>query len=477
MSVALPNSEISFVDGGLGNVSPGDATSFKVGSCSSGVAGTFYSFAGTDTEQVTTSLGVGPLAAAVIHHLLESNGQPVIAYKATASTAGSSSAVTQTGTGPTVTLSGAAYDHSETIIEIMVGGVIGTSQFRYSLDGGDTYSDNYATAATYLLPNNVTANMAAGTYVVATTYAWTDTAPVMTTTNVGDALDDIIESAYTGEFVHIVGQAANASDCATMAALISTKRVAAHAAHKYMWFAFEAPAVDKAGLVTAFAAFEDKFVVGFAGFCELIDAKSSRIQKRSSGRVLAPRIARNPISVHPLRDVGDTDIDPIASISKLVPDGAAASTGYHDEERTPGLNAARFCALRTIAGRAGFYPTNGLTFASGTSDYQQIMHMRITLAVARAWYAYTLTQLAKRIRKNATTGYILERFAVGMESKGAAVIQAALADHLRQVQVLINRADNLNTTALKAKVRFVADDYALEWDSEIGLAASLPEAA
>jgi hypothetical protein len=59
-------------------------------------------------------------------------------------------------------------------------GASGTATFRYSLDGGDTYSATYATAATFLLPSGVTANMAAGTYVISTTYTWTDTAPALT---------------------------------------------------------------------------------------------------------------------------------------------------------------------------------------------------------------------------------------------------------------------------------------------------------
>jgi hypothetical protein len=474
MPVALPNSEISIVDGGLGIVGSGANTTGKIGVSSAGTVNSFYSYSGTDTSRVVTDLGTGPLVDSIIMHLLESGGAPVIAYKATSSTAGTSTAVTQTGTGPTVTLTGAPNDQHEAIVEVMVGGVLGTSQIRYSLDGGDTWVGNLATAATILLPSGVTINMAAGSYVVGTTYAWTDTAPAMTTTNVGDALDAFIVSPFDVEFIHVVGQAADAAAAATMFATLASKVTSAHAAHKYLWILFEAPAVDKANLASSFAALESRFVAGAAGFCELLSPRTQRVQKRSSGRVLAPRIARNPIAIHPLRDVGDSDVDPISSIVRLVPAGAAASTGYHDEELTPGLNAARFMTLRTITGRGGFYPSNGITFASGTSDFQILMNMRIVLAGARAWYQYTLTQLARRIRRDPTTGYIDPAFADAIQTAGEAVLRAALGDAVRAVRVLVNRTDNLaSDPTLRAKLRFVLDGYALEYESELGLASSL----
>jgi hypothetical protein len=263
-----------------------------------------------------------------------------------------------------------------------------------------------------------------------------------------------------------------------MATTLSTKITSAHAAHKYFYIVFEGPAVDKATIATSFASVDQKFLVGCGGFAEIVNPRNQAIQKRSSGRVLVPRIARNPRAVHVLRDAGDSDIDPIPSIERLVPNGAAASTGYHDEERTPGLNAARFMALRTIPGRAGFFPTNGITLASGSSDFQQLQYIRIVLAAARAWYQYTLTQLGRRIRKDPTTGFIDPKFADGAETGGKKALRAALGDDVTAFAVLLNRTDDLAASPiLKAKIRLVVDGYALEYQSEIGLASSLPVAA
>lgn len=477
MSLALPSSSISIVDGGLGIVSPGPDSTFKIGSCSGGVAGTLYAFGPSAVQSVATTLGTGPLVDSVVHHLLES-GKPVYAYKATASTAGASTAVTQVGTGPAITLTGAAIDQSESSIKIVQGGVIGTSLFQYTLDGGDTWSEVYATAATYLLPSGVTANMAAGTYVVDTTYSWTDTAPAMTTTNVGDALDALIVSEYDGEFIHVVGQTADASTCATMAALLATKITSSRAAHKYWGIIFEAPAVDKAGLVTNFASFLAEDVWGVAGFAEIINARTSLIQKRSVARVVVPRIARNPRAVQIFRDVGDSKLDPFPAIVKLVPQGAAASTGYHDEERTPGLQAARFTTCRTIATVPGFYASSAITMASNTSDYQDMAYRRIVLQAARIWYAHTVQDLGKRLRTDNETGFIDASFADSIETAGEEAIRAGLGDDIQDVRVLVNRADVLTSDpTLRATLRLTVGSYLRTYVSEIGLASSLPAAA
>lgn len=475
MSIPIPSSTLTIIDGGLGISNAGTGTSFKVGVSSAGTAATFYSYAGSDTTQVVSDLGKGPLVDAIITHLIESEGQPVIAYKQAPSTAGSSTAVTQTGTGPVVTLTGAPYDQDEAIIKITVGGAIGTSQFIYSLDGGDTWSDAYATAATYLLPNGVTANMAAGTYVVDTTYSWTDTAPAMTSANIGAAMDAIIASPYLGEFVHVVGQAADASGALTIATLLATKVAAAHAAKKYLFAIFEAPAVDKATIATSFASFDNRYVWGVGGFMEYSDEQTARISKRSAGRVVVPQIARSPIAIQPSRDSGDSDLKSLNGIVRLVPDGAAASTGYHDEGSTPGLNAARFTSLMTIPGRAGFYITNVLTLANGTSDYQLGTYVRIILAAARSWYTYSVTQFGRRIRKDPATGYIKDRIADAMETKGEAAIRTALGDAISAVKVLVNRTTDLAADpTVRATIRVVVDGYALAFEAELGLASSLP---
>lgn len=476
---AKPQSTLTLLDGGMG-IASNDVTgsSAKIGVSSGGVAGTTYFYSGTDTQQVISDLVSGPLPDSTIKHLIRSNGKPCAAHKATAGTAGSSSAVTNVGGGPAVTLTGAPTDAGEGIMLLTLGGIIGTSRFKYSLDGGDTYSDEYATAATFLLPNGVTLNMAAGTYILDSTNSWTDTAPAMTLANVTDSFDALLLLASDFEFVHVVGQAASAAASATLVTAVQAKVEASHAAHKYIWAMVEAPVDTPTNLAAAFVAIAAKFVMVCGGFAEVFNDRTSEIQKRNIGRVVAPRIARNPIDIHPMRDPADSDIDPHADVTELVPVGQAASSGYYDEDKTGVLNNARFTTMRTIVGVPGRYITNGIMMALPGSDYEPVMRVRIMLEAARAYYAWSLHQLARRLRKQKATGYILPSVAIALEKDARKAITTRVGFAIDGCSVVFNKQDDLSADpTVRAKIRIIGPEWALEFETEIGYTSTIQEAA
>lgn len=478
MSVPHPSITQTIVDGGLA-ITPAsnDGVFCKVGTSSTGTAG-FHSYAGTDANTVGTDLGEGPLPDATVKHLEQSGGKQTVALKVAASVAGSSSAVTQSGGGPAVTISsGTPYDYGLWVVKIITGGAVATATFQYSSNGGADYSDTVTTAATYALPSGVTIAFAAGTYVANETYSWTDTAPAMNASDVGTALDDIIDSSHDVEAVHLLGYGTTAAAMATIAATISTKIASAHASKRYLWVMFEEPPVDNAGVAAAFAAVAEKFLVGMGGFADITENRSGQVEKMPIARTYAPRIARNPIEVHPMRDAGDSNIDALGDVVRLVPDGAAASTGYHDEGRTPLLNAARHSCLSTIPGATGFYPADALTLASGTSDFQQLMYMRIILKAARASHAFQIRNLAKRIRINPATGFIDAKTRIALQGAWESFIKTALGNAIGVVRVVIAETDLNADPTVYSQVRGTVDGYALVWSSTIGLASSLPAAA
>src|SRR6185436_16793991 len=189
--MALPEVTGSVLDGALGLAPDNiDGLHVKLGISTLGTVNTLYSF--TRPTDVLTTLGYGPLPEALCHHLQVAGG-PAYAMPMTAGTAGSNSAVTQNGGGPVVTLTGTPVDRFDGIVRIVLGGAVGTATFQFSLDGGDTYSPVTTTASTYLMPNSgVTLNFAGGTYVAATTYSFTCTAPYFTTTNLNTAFTALL---------------------------------------------------------------------------------------------------------------------------------------------------------------------------------------------------------------------------------------------------------------------------------------------
>lgn len=163
-------------------------------------------------------------------------------------------AVTQTGSGPVVTVTGTPLGEYDFVIEITTGGAVATAIFRWSSNGGSTWTTGVTTAATVLLgATGVTANFAAGTYVVASTYAWTSgtsadadfevgdvhsfttTAPHYTTSNLAAGM--AVLKAQLGKRrirkVILTGENASAAAGATMYAAMASHMATLEAEHQF----------------------------------------------------------------------------------------------------------------------------------------------------------------------------------------------------------------------------------------------------
>jgi hypothetical protein len=109
---------------------------------------------------------------------IPANGAFVIPSSGLTATFTAVSALVRSGgmSGPVVTLTGTptALTDYDIIIEITTGGTVGVAAFRWSDDGGTTYTTGVATASTVVLTDTgLTANFPAGTYVDDEIYAWT----------------------------------------------------------------------------------------------------------------------------------------------------------------------------------------------------------------------------------------------------------------------------------------------------------------
>jgi hypothetical protein len=99
-------------------------------------------------------------------------GVPVMTSDRLGIQAGTWGAVTPTGGGPTLTLSGTPKNNYSLVVEITLAGTRGNAKFRYSLNGGKTWTKNILTAATYLMPGTgTTLEFASGSYTTSHSYA------------------------------------------------------------------------------------------------------------------------------------------------------------------------------------------------------------------------------------------------------------------------------------------------------------------
>ncbi len=185
----LPDVTVTIQDGAQGLVSSSSEQVHAIlGTCAAGAVNTLYSY--SDIPSLVAAHIAGPAVEAAAHSLAVAGG-PVYLVRLAETTPGSPGAVTQTGSGPAitvptksavtsagtappvVTLTGSPLAFYDLVVEITTLGARGVARFRYSLDGGETWAaSNVLTAATYLMADTgVTLNFATGTdYAVDNVY-------------------------------------------------------------------------------------------------------------------------------------------------------------------------------------------------------------------------------------------------------------------------------------------------------------------
>jgi hypothetical protein len=336
----------------------------------------------------------------------------------------STSAVTKSnGSAPTITITGTPTDYHDLVIEITTGDTLASTnvRFKWSKDGGATYTENVTGAATVVLTGTgLTANFAAGTYVANDTYTFNTYNPLT-----------------------------------TLATTVGTKMTEAETAARYAFGVVELGGATDAILITATQNLSDKRVSGAANSEELVSSVSGRVHKRPAAWPYVARLSDIPISEHP----GRIKRGALPGIVSL----------YRDENATPGLDAQRMVTLRKHIGRQGFYVTSGQTFAPTGSDYREVQNLRVMNKACRIARNGFLTYLNDRLRLDRTTGFILEADARAIEAYVQGQLEAALGDDVSGVTVTVNRTDNvLSTRTLRGKVRVLPHAYASTIEVDIG---------
>ena len=197
--MASPRITVSIRDPGLGLVRAADNKFIYFGCSSKGTVNSIVPV--TTPAAVEDTFGDGPLAEALAYGLSVAGG-PQWGCRLTGTVVGAAGAVTATRVSTStglITVAGAAFDAYEVVVEIMASGTVAVATFRFSLDGGDTWS------ATITVPSG-------GTYAIARTnltltfvpgagpimfergdkHAFTSTAPHYSSTELALGMDAIL---------------------------------------------------------------------------------------------------------------------------------------------------------------------------------------------------------------------------------------------------------------------------------------------
>lgn len=430
----------------------------------------------TDPEAVKAEFGTGPLVDSAVYHLEEAGGV-VGVMRITSSAAGTAGTVTVVrGTGGpstgTLAVTGAPLDSFEVIVRFTRGAAnlaANLAAFVYSVDGGDTWSEETALPVSGVFQppgTGLTLTWVNGagptSFIVDDTFSFNCVAPGYSATDVNNALDALRANATElFRFIHLVGAASAASGSATIAAACATKMQNEENNYRYTYIWIEAPDDTDENLKTAFANFVSVRVNVVAGYCELL--VGGRVMKRSAAW---PAIMRR-MQQTPQRDLARTE-----------PDGAGGALPpsvrklYRDEYLTPGLDNARFTTLRTYPGEAGFFVGNGRLMYGTGSDYQKLQYRELMDVACRTNYKAMFPYIGTDdLVVDEETGFIDEVSARNIESKANGQHKTALLDPnwVSAVNSRITRDNNiLSTSTLKSKVRIVPKGYASDIELEIG---------
>lgn len=444
-------------DGGLGLLAAiPSGTHVKIGVAS---AGTVNQVVEITDEAKIADFGTGPLVNA-LYDSFRAGSRRILAIRAQADTAGTTSAVTATKTGGgNMTVSGAPLDDFAVVVEIVDPGAKNVATFKYSLDGGDTYSNKITvpSVGTYVLPNTgLTLTFTEGvpateSFKAADQYTFTTTAPRPTVTNVNAAIDAALADSRDFEFIHLTG----VSDSAMWAALDSKAQTAA-SSHRYIHFLAEArgpnngETVDQwvTALVADAAAFSSTRVSVCAGRFELTDYANGRKVDRNGAALYAGRVSAIPVQRSPGR-VAD---GPLPGVLRLNPTGIS-------ETHISNLDAAGYITFRQYIGMSGFFVTNGRIKAPAASDFQYVELRRPMDKACKLARAEALKLLQAEVTslddlEARLTAPLVTMTGVGEISTG---------------RVVIPRDQNILTTGtLRAKIRITPVAIARSIELEVG---------
>lgn len=459
----IPEAKVSITDGALGLTPPNpDNTLAIIGTSSTGTENEVQSFG--DQQSVKAAFGSGPLVEAACHVLAVAGG-PVVCCKATSASAGAAGSVTHTGTGLSVltTTGSAPLDSYQVQALIVQGGTNpagGAVTFKYSLDGGRTFSGETAlpTSGVYAIPGSgVTLNFSAASLVAGDLYAFSTTGPTYDNTALAAALDALLADESEWFAVWAVGVPADGTTAAALYGTLDSKLLTAESAYRFAGALLSLNDDTDTNLKTVLQGLSVSKRVGpVAGFHELTSVVSTNQFKRELAYSAAARLAAIDAAV----DVGEVAQGPLPLVVSL----------DRDERKTPNLDQYGATTARTHLGLAGFYLTNGRINAGPTSDFQFWQYRRLMDIAARAVRIAELQLLNKSFRVNAD-GTIFEADARSAEN----VLDSALREvtvrrqRASDCSVSIDRTINmLSTQTLKVKYRVLPLAYAKFIEGEIG---------
>jgi len=482
--MASPRITVSIRDPGLGLVRAADNKFIYFGCSSKGTVNSIVPV--TTPAAVEDTFGDGPLAEALAYGLSVAGG-PQWGCRLTGTVVGAAGAVTATRVSTStglITVAGAAFDAYEVVVEIMASGTVAVATFRFSLDGGDTWS------ATITVPSG-------GTYAIARTnltltfvpgagpimfergdkHAFTSTAPHYSSTELALGMDAILPFVSLQPDIDIdavvfTGKSMTGAAAATLFGALSIKLDALEPFYRYLRAILDGGSGDtRTNAKTAFAAVAHRRICVPWGELDLASGKPF------PGWGAPRQLALVAVAGIAARELCSTDLaysapGPIPGATKL----------YYDEFVSAEMDDARFTTLRTWPGTTGFFINNARLKSPIGSDYEYWQEGRVVDVATRETVKGQLPFMSAGFETN-VNGTIEETEALTIEAGVKDRLRAQLLDpkrvngkkgHVSAVNYTVDRTTNYALTrVIYSKTAVRPLQYAKEFVTEIGMALNV----
>lgn len=329
-------------------------------------------------EQIKEKLGCTPLADACID-ATENGLKTIYAFPLKADVDGTIGELTHTGTGKgTVTIEGKPVNAFDIVLKIMETGNSNEGSFAYSIDGGNSFSDEITIPLSkkYEITEVgitlvFTDDGAENSFVEDDIYSFETTAPALNNQSVLKAVEKLETFSKKVEVCHIVGT----STKALWAALASLASELNDVYKNPIIFLCESRACRKEESLDEYLKAMREERKGINSIYLAVSAtygwytrKDLRTQLINVAGIISGIIGQAKESL----SIGNVENFPISSAKfiKAYPEGI--EEGYDKE-----LDEMGYTVLRQYVGKEDYYIANGNVMAPAGSDFQYIENVRV----------------------------------------------------------------------------------------------------
>lgn len=441
-------------DGLLTGQASGTGVQIKVGAAPAAVTekGVVTIRGTAGVNRIRALLGYSPLADAVMDSVENGAGKILCIPTQASIVGGIRAGEKKTGENAgEVTLTGTPFNSFQVILEITGRGILNMATFRYSTNGGYTYTDDITVplSGTYSVEDTGLAfQFTAGDgveFAVGDTWQWETTAPQLTMQEVLAALERVKEIKEEAEFVHIVGDAS----AATWSAVSALQEELQERYHKPLFFILEAykselkrPDDYVSELREARRKINNSNIQVVAARV-LYKGMDGIVRDTNAAGIIAGLYSKVAVN----RSIGETAVVSLseAKVEKLLPEGLG-------EDQVADLDESGFLTLRQYDGLYGFYVTNARMFAAEGSDFRYAEDVRVLNKIIRVTRAAAL----KLLQSDVDLVNLSADLRVKAQIVQGAVEEMVDAGEISAVTVIVPEdQDILTTETLELKIRYV----------------------